>query len=149
FGAPASQEHHAERALHAAIAMQGRLADLFGDTLRLRIGVNTGDVVVGQPRVGSSFVTGDAVNVAARLEQSAEPGDILVGERTAAIVRDAFEFDEPVTMAAKGKAAGILCRRLVRALSRAAPGRAGGPRKSFGGRGLELAALTDAFADVA
>jgi len=149
FGAPASQEDHAERALHAAISMQERLADLFGDTLRLRIGVNTGDVVVGQPRVGSSFVTGDAVNVAARLEQSAEPGEILVGERTAAIVRDSFEFDEPVTMAAKGKAAGIQCRRLVRALSRAAPGRPGDPRKSFVGRELELAALRDAFAGVA
>jgi class 3 adenylate cyclase len=144
FGAPASQEDHAERALDAAISMQETLADLFGNTLRLRIGINTGDVVVGQPRVGSSFVTGDAVNVAARLEQSAEPGEILVGERTAAIVRDAFEFDEPVTMAAKGKAAGILCRRLVRALPRADE-----HRRSFVGRELELAALRDAFASVA
>jgi class 3 adenylate cyclase len=87
FGAPASQEDHAERALRAALAMQHTLADLFGGRLRLRIGVNTGDVVVGQPRVGSSFVTGDAVNVAARLEEAAEPGEILVGERTASIVR--------------------------------------------------------------
>ena len=54
FGAPASQEDHAERALHAAISMQERLADLFGDTLQLRIGINTGDVVVRLPRVGSS-----------------------------------------------------------------------------------------------
>jgi len=149
FGAPASQEDHADRALHAAISMQERLADLFGDTLRLRIGVNTGDVVVGQPRVGSSFVTGDAVNVAARLEQAAEPGEILVGERTAAIVRGAFEFDEPVKIAAKGKAAGILCRRLVRALSRAGPRSASELRKSFVGRELELAALRKAFAGVA
>src|SRR5437879_5982159 len=71
FGAPTALEDHAERALHAALAMQRRLAELFGDRLALRIGVNTGDVVVGQAREGSSFVTGDAVNVGARLEQAA------------------------------------------------------------------------------
>ena len=74
FGAPAAQEDQVDRALHAALAMRSRLQDLFGDTLRLRIGVNTGDVVLGQPRAGSSFVSGDAVNVAARLEQSARAG---------------------------------------------------------------------------
>ena len=73
-GRPAAQEDHAERALHAALSMQRRLEELFGDSLSLRIGVNTGEVVVGQPREGSSFVTGDAVNVAARLEQAAEAG---------------------------------------------------------------------------
>src|SRR5919201_5398000 len=79
FGAPAAQEDHAERALHASLSMVRKLDELFGDRLALRIGVNTGDVVVGRPREGSSFVTGDAVNVAARLEQAAAPGDILVG----------------------------------------------------------------------
>ena len=73
FGAPAALEDHAERALHAALAMQRRLRELFGDRLALRIGVNTGEVVVGRPREGSSFVTGDMVNVAARLEQAAKP----------------------------------------------------------------------------
>ena len=89
--------------LHAALSMQRRLEELFGDALSLRIGVNTGDVVVGQPRVGSSFVTGDAVNVAARLEQAAGPGEILVGERTVAAVLGAFEFDEPATRRSQGK----------------------------------------------
>ena len=86
--------------------------ELFGDALALRIGVNTGEVVVGQPREGSSFVTGDAVNVAARLEQAAAPGEILVGRRTAAAVRGAFELDEPRTVEAKGKPGGV---RLPRA----------------------------------
>ena len=67
FGVPEAHEDHAERALHAAIAMQRRLEDLFDGGLALRIGVNTGEVVAGRPREGSSFVTGDAVNVAARL----------------------------------------------------------------------------------
>src|ERR687886_2760732 len=82
FGAPSALEDHAERALHAALAMQRRLAELFERQLELRIGVNTGDVVVGRPREGSSFVTGDVVNVAARLEQAAAPNEIVVGERT-------------------------------------------------------------------
>ena len=149
FGAPASQEDHAERALHAALSMQQKLADLFGGALRLRIGVNTGDVIVGELRVGSSFVSGDAVNVAARLEQAAKPGEILVGERTAAIVRDAFEFDESVTIAAKGKASGVACRRLARAVSRAEPSRAAPPSTSFVGREPELKALEEAYEGVA
>jgi class 3 adenylate cyclase len=103
FGAPAALEDHAERALHAALGMQRRLSELFGGRLALRIGVNTGEVVVGRPREGSSFVTGDAVNVGARLEQAAGPGDILVGERTASAVRGAFELAEPVRVEAKGK----------------------------------------------
>jgi class 3 adenylate cyclase len=79
FGAPAALEDHAERALHAALAMQRRLDELFHGELALRLGVNTGEVVVGRAREGSSFVSGDAVNVAARLEQSACAGEILVG----------------------------------------------------------------------
>ncbi len=86
FGVPAAQEDHAERALHAALAMQHSLEELFGERLALRIGVTTGDVVSGHAREGSSFVTGDAVNVAARLEQAAEPGAIVVGARTAEAV---------------------------------------------------------------
>src|SRR5438552_6154258 len=109
FGAPAAQEDHAERALHAALAMQKRLVELFGGVLSLRIGVNTGEVVAGQARVGSSFVTGDTVNIAARLEQGARPGEILVGERTADAVSGSFEFADPATIPAKGKPDGGAC----------------------------------------
>ena len=148
FGAPAALEDHAERALHAALAMQRRLGELFGDQLVLRIGVNTGEVVVGSPREGSSFVTGDAVNVCARLEQAAAPGDVLVGERTAAAVRGAFELDEPRTIEAKGKPGGVVARRLLRALSLMRPRGVGGLRAAFVGRAAELQQLRAAYDDV-
>src|SRR5438477_10077914 len=126
FGAPAAYEDHAERALHAALSMSRKLETMFGGHLVLRVGVNTGDVMVGRPREGSSFVTGDAVNVAARLEQAARPGQVLAGERTAGLVGGAFEFGEPMAIEAKGKPDGILCRRLIRMVA---------PRRPRGGRG--------------
>jgi len=145
FGAPAALEDHAERALHAALAMQHTLSDLFGDRLSLRIGVNTGEVVVGRPREGSSFVTGDTVNVGARLEQAAAPGEILVGERTVAAARGAFEFGDPTTVEAKGKPGGVEGRRLVRALSLMRPRGVGGFRPTFVGREREEGELRDAY----
>ena len=137
FGAPSAREDHAERALDAALSMQLRLSELFGERLALRIGVNTGEVVVGRPREGSSFVTGDPVNVAARLEQAARPGQILVGERTAAAVRSAFEFAEPMSVQAKGKPGGVVCRELVRMVSPTRP-RGMGLETAFVGREREL-----------
>jgi tetratricopeptide (TPR) repeat protein len=145
FGAPAAYEDHAERALHAALSMQRRLDALFDRTLKLRIGVNTGEVVVGRPREGSSFVSGDPVNVAARLEQAAEPGDVLVGERTIAASRGAFEFSEPITVEAKGKPGGVRCRRLVRALSLTRPRGVHGLRRAFVGRREEFERLLAAY----
>jgi hypothetical protein len=145
FGAPTTHEDDAERALHAALAMRRRLEELFGDRLALRIGVNTGDVVVGRAREGSSFVTGDAVNVAARLEQGAGAGEILVGERTVAAARGAFEFDAPATVDAKGKPAGVAARRLQRALSLMRPRGVPGLGAPFVGRTDELAALQAAY----
>ena len=148
FGAPAAHEDHAERALHAALAMQRRLGEAFGDQLALRIGVNTGEVVVGRPREGSSFVTGDAVNVGARLEQAAPPGQILVGERTVAVVRGAFEFEEPTTIDAKGKPNGVACRRLVRAISLMRTRGVRGLHRVFVGRQDELQQLQEVYRGV-
>ena len=145
FGAPAALEDHAERALHAGLAMQRRLADLFGERLALRIGVNTGDVVVGRPREGSSFVTGDAVNVAARLEQAAAPGEILAGERTVAAARGAFEFGDPATVEAKGKPGGVVSRPVLRALSLMRPRGVRGLPSVFVGREAEFEELKDRY----
>ena len=145
FGVPAAHEDHAERALQVALWMQARLRELFGDQLALRVGVNTGDVVVDRPREGSSFVTGDAVNVTARLEQNARPGQVLVGERTVALAGGAFEFGEPRTIDAKGKPGGVHARELVRALAAGRPPSARGLAASFVGRRRELAWLEEAL----
>jgi class 3 adenylate cyclase len=130
FGAPTAQEDHAERALQTALWMLERLRELFADRLALRIGVNSGEVVVGRPREGSSFATGDPVNVAARLEQAAMPGQVLVGERTAALVGDAFAFGEPRVVEAKGKVDGVAARELRGMVA---------PRRPRGGRGIATA----------
>ena len=94
FGVPVAHEDDAERALHCAVSMQRRMTGVFGEGLALRIGVNTGEVVAGRSRGRSSFVSGDTVNVAKRLEAAACGGEILVGERAAAAARGAFEFGE-------------------------------------------------------
>jgi class 3 adenylate cyclase len=141
FGAPAAQEDHAERALQTALWMLERLRELFADRLALRIGVNSGEVVVGRPREGSSFATGDAVNVAARLEQGATPGQVLVGERTAALVGDAFELGEPRTVEAKGKEGGVAARELRRMVAPRRPRGGHGLASTFVGRARELAWL--------
>jgi class 3 adenylate cyclase len=145
FGAPTAHEDHAERALHAALAMQRRLGELFGGELAMRIGVNTGEVAVGAAREGSSLVTGDAVNVAARLEQAAAAGQILAGERTAAAVRGAFELDDAQTLSAKGKAQPVLARPVLRALTLARPRGVGGLPAAFVGREPEIELLRATF----
>ena len=145
FGVPLALEDHAERALHAALWMQQRLDELFGAELALRIGVNTGEVVVGRAREGSSFASGDTVNVAARLEQAAAPGYILVGERTAALVAGAFEFEALERLEGKGKPAGIEGRRLLRALSLTRPRGVAGLGPSFVGRQPEREVLRNAY----
>ncbi len=141
FGAPAALEDHAERALHAGLAMQGRLHELFGGELEMRVGVNTGEVVVGAAREGGSFVTGDAVNVADRLQKAADPGEVLAGERTVATVARAFEFSAPRIVEAKGKADGVVASAVVRALRTMRPRGVRGLRRVFVGRDSELELL--------
>src|SRR4029453_4865777 len=89
FGIPQLHEDDALRAVRAAADMGEGLASLHkglesdrGVTIQLRIGVNTGEVVAGPPANDPALVTGDAVNVAARLEQGAAPGEVLIGGAT-------------------------------------------------------------------
>src|SRR5687767_14949510 len=96
----------------------------FGVRLTSRIGVNTGEVLVGPGSTDFGRVTGDAVNTAARLETAAQPGEVLIGADTYRLVRDAVDVEslEPRTL--KGKAEPVECYRLVGVL----PGTAAPPR---------------------
>jgi class 3 adenylate cyclase/tetratricopeptide (TPR) repeat protein len=144
FGTPTAHEDDAERALRAGVAMRHKLQELFGDQLVLRIGVNTGEVVVGHGREGDSFVTGDAVNIAARLEQTAGPGEIVVGERTVSAAIDAFEFTDSETIDVKGRR-DVVCRRLIRELDGRHARVFGSLRPAFVGRERELDSLLDEY----
>ncbi|HUF58251.1 MAG TPA: adenylate/guanylate cyclase domain-containing protein [Actinomycetota bacterium] len=120
FGIPRLHEDDAVRAVRAAVGMRDALASLntdlereHGEGLAARIGVNTGEVVAGDPSAGQRLVTGDAVNIAARLEQAAEPGEILLGEPTFRLVKDAVEVEPVDALALKGKEERVPAFRLL------------------------------------
>src|ERR1700682_1947134 len=130
FGIPQAHGDDAERALVAALALLAAVArDPQTAALQLRIGVNTGEVVAARKSdAGDFLVTGDAVNVAARLQQHADPGAILVGERTRRAVSRS-RVGEEQRLTEKGKSEPIAAAAL---LERLAGGRA--PRAPFLGR---------------
>ena len=110
FGIPTVREDDALRALRAALEMRDAVREM--GEIQARIGVNTGDVLARDPTQGESLVVGDAVNVAARLEQGAAPGDVLVGEATWALVGHAAHGEQVAPIAAKGKREPLLAWRL-------------------------------------
>ncbi|MGZ4412586.1 MAG: adenylate/guanylate cyclase domain-containing protein, partial [Gaiellaceae bacterium] len=136
FGVPVVHEDDALRACRAAVEMREAFAEL---GVQGRIGLNTGEVVTGTEE---RLATGDAVNVAARLEQAASPGEILIGEETLALVRAAVETEAVEPLELKGKAEPVPAFRLVSVGGEA-------PRRhdvAMVGRERELQALRDAFA---
>ena len=135
FGVPVLHEDDALRAVRAAAEMRDALPEL---GLQGRIGVMTGEVVTGTEE---RLATGDAVNVAARLEQAAQPGEVLVGEPTLALVRDVADVEPIEPLELKGKADPVPAYRLLRV--RDAPERRHG--ELFVGRERELAILREAW----
>jgi class 3 adenylate cyclase/tetratricopeptide (TPR) repeat protein len=110
FGVPVVHEDDALRAVRAGMGMRRRLAELsdelesaWGIRMACRIGINTGEVVAGDPGIGQTFVTGDAVNTAKRLEQAAQPGEILIGTATYPLVQDAVQVGPRQRFGAHGK----------------------------------------------
>src|SRR5947209_3462001 len=147
FGVPVAHEDDALRAVRAAAEMLGRLETLndefesrFGSRIGLRIGINTGEVVTGDAGAGEAFVSGDAVNVAARLEQTAGAGEVRVGELTYRLTRQAVTTEPVEPLALKGKEKPVPAYRLVGAAAEGGVrvGRAAG---ALVGRREELAVL--------
>jgi class 3 adenylate cyclase/tetratricopeptide (TPR) repeat protein len=151
FGVPTVHEDDAVRAVRAAAEMRSQLRRLnaelgrtFGVTLVTRMGVNTGEVVAGDPASGQTFVTGESVNVAKRLQQAARPGEILIGTATYPLVKDAVEVGPSQRFSVKGKSEPVSPRRLD-AVDATAPGLARRFDAPLQGRSGELAALQRVF----
>ncbi len=138
FGVPVVHEDDALRALRAAVEMRDALPEL---QVEARLGVNTGEIVTGGH---GKLVTGDAVNVAARLQQAASPSEILVGAETVALFRTAVEVEQLDPLELKGKTEPVAAFRLLGVGE--APGRSHGSR--FVGRGAELDLLRAAWGRV-
>ena len=137
FGVPVVHEDDALRAVRAGREMQRSLTGLneelrerWGVELACRIGINTGEVVAGDPSTGETFVTGDAVNLAKRLEQAAEPGGILIGTATYPLVKDAVTVGPRERFSAKGKSDDVGRHRLDEVHATAAGYRDGWTRPS-------------------
>ena len=107
FGVPVVHEDDALRAVRAAVEMRDAFPAL---GCQGRIGVTTGEVVTG---TAERLATGDAVNLAARLEQAAAPGEILIGDATFRLTRDAIEVEEVPPLPLKGKSEPVVAHRLL------------------------------------
>jgi class 3 adenylate cyclase/tetratricopeptide (TPR) repeat protein len=124
FGIPGAHEDDAPRAVRAAAELREELSRLneeferdFGVHVSMRVGVNTGEVVAGDPSSGHSFVSGDAVNSAKRLEEAARAAEILIGEQTERLVRSIALLEPAEDVTAKGKTAPLRAWRLLATVS--------------------------------
>lgn len=147
FGAPVAHEDDAERAVRAALAMQRTLRSCGEDlavTVRMRIGVNTGEVLVGALRAGGDYTAmGDVVNTASRLQAAAAPDEVLVGPATYAATRRALEYEALPPLQVRGRSEPVPVWRAVGVRTR--PGqRSDRHRAPLVGREAELGLLRHA-----
>ena len=150
FGIPQLREDDALRAVRAAAELDDALGDLNAELeasvdlrIRIRVGINTGEVMVTSGSEGT-LATGDPVNVAARLEQAAGVGEILIGAETHQLVRDAVLADALDPLAVKGKSEPLSVFR-VQKVDPAAAGFARRLDAPIVGRQRELSLLLGAF----
>src|SRR5262245_7364426 len=120
FGLPTLHEDDALRAVRAAVEMREALSELNDDLQRdhggqsaSRTGVNTGEVIASDGSADQKLATGDAVNVAARLEQTAEAGEILIGATTYELVAAAVETEETAALLLRGKSDPVRAWRVL------------------------------------
>jgi class 3 adenylate cyclase len=116
FGLPQAHDDDARRAVAAALELRDRVREdsALGDRLPIRVGINTGEVVASREHGRGDFiVTGDAVNIAARLQQAADPWQVLVSARTASASAAAYELGPPQDLELKGKALAVVARAVL------------------------------------
>lgn len=155
FGAPVTHEDDPVRAVRAALDIQSAIADWartlagYVDNFQMRVGINTGTVVVG--KVGGDLrmeylAIGDSVNLAARLQSAAAPGKVLISESTARLVRSSIELESLGEIAVKGKAEPVPAYQVVEAKAGAGRGRGvEGLISPLVGRESDLALLREAL----
>lgn len=155
FGLPSIHEDDALRAVRAATEIRERLTALnrelrrgWNIDLSVRIGINTGEVVAGDPTTGQRLVTGDALNLASRLETAASPGEILMGEDTYRLVRNAVLVEPVEGLRVKGREEPVSAWRVLGVLT-GAPSVARRLDSPLVGRDRELRLLREAFDRVA
>jgi class 3 adenylate cyclase len=148
FGVPQLHDDDALRAVRAAVELREKLNELSRPlevkqriAVAVRIGINTGEVISADTGRGDAIVTGDAVNLAARLEQAASPGEIMLGATTLELVRDAVRVD-PLVLELRGKSRPVAAARLLE-LHAHPPEITGGLRAPLVGRERDLAALRE------
>jgi class 3 adenylate cyclase/tetratricopeptide (TPR) repeat protein len=138
FGVPQAHEDDAQRATRAALAMRDSVGEL---GLEARFGIEAGEVVVEDS--DSTFVTGEAVNLAARLQQAARPGEILVGPTAHRLAAASLVVEDTGPLELKGVDGKFRAWRVIEALD--GPGRPLGPRAPLVGREAELELLQNTF----
>jgi len=146
FGAPVAREDDAERAVRAGLAILDRVAEL---ELEARAAVNGGEAIVelaARPELGESFVTGDVVNTASRLQSAAPAGGLVVGEQTYWATRHAIDYETLEPVAAKGKAEPVPLWRAREARSRIGVDLGPSRATPFVGRDDELEVLRQVYA---
>jgi class 3 adenylate cyclase len=158
FGAPLAHEDHARRGVLAALALQhalqgAELGQAYGVECAFRMGLNSGLVVVGS--IGDNLrmdysAIGDTTNLAARLQQLAEPGTILVSESTTRLVQDAVRLEALAPVEVKGKTEPVSIYKVIGAPPRRSPivSRSERTLSPFVGRERELATLEALFTQV-
>jgi class 3 adenylate cyclase/tetratricopeptide (TPR) repeat protein len=150
WGTPIAQEDDAERAVRAALDLVEVVTalglELEAPDLRIRVGVLTGEAAVTLGASGQGMVAGDLVNTASRIQSTAKPGSVLVGDTTRRATAAAIAYDDAGEQALKGKAEPMRLWRATRvAAGRGGLGRSGGLEPRFVGRDRELRLVKDLF----
>ncbi len=149
FGAPVAHEDDAERAVRCALAMQATLADFAGESgsrIDLRMGINTGEVVVGALRAGGdATVMGDVVNTASRLQTAAAPGQVVVGPTTYDATRNCVRYESLGSLNVRGRNEPVEGWLALEATSPPGRHRRRVKRAPLVGREAELGILRHAF----